>query len=126
MSYPPDFDPRIDIFDVIIEALKDHERKLSMIVERMEIIYEKVASGSVGGEPPTRREESRWATEGAGDGKGVIFISGKKIMIIPEDELPKVLSARLSDLPEYEPDTPEERSALERLFSTLERKRARR
>ncbi|MCW3992798.1 MAG: hypothetical protein NWE79_08810 [Candidatus Bathyarchaeota archaeon] len=123
MSSSPDFDPRIDILDVILEALKEHERELNKIVERIETIFEKPAVSSESGESLDMREESRFVLEGGGDKEGVIFISGRKIMLIPEDELPKVLSKRLSKLAEYELNTPEERSALERLFSALERKR---
>lgn len=68
-----------------------------------------------------RRVDGRW--RGVRDREGVIFISGKKILLIPEEELPKLLRSKPVTLAEYELDTPEKRSALERLFAMLERRK---
>ena len=123
MSAPSEFDSRIDVLDILINALKEHERNLMSIVERIETIFEKVPISSGDSESPDKWEESRWTLERGREREGIIFVSGKKILLIPEEELPKLLRSKPVTLAEYELDTPEKRSALERLFAMLERRK---
>lgn len=122
MSSSPEFDARIDILDVIINALKEHERRLNEIVERFETAMEKGAVGSEVGESIEELGRGRGAAEAGERKEGVIFVSGRKILLIPEEDLPKLLGTSLSLMAEYDLDTPEKRSALERFFSMLNRK----
>lgn len=123
MSAPSDYDARIDVLDILISALKDHEEVLRDIVARFEEIFERAPVGFEVGVPRDELEERRWTLERGQAKEGVIFISGKKIMLIPEEDLPELLRSKLITLAEYDLDTPEKRNALERLFSMLERKK---
>jgi len=122
MSYPSDFDTKIDVLDILINALRDHEEALRDITERFEAILGKIPVRSEGSSPQDRLEERRWTLEAGRDRKGVLFISGDKIMLIPEEELPQALHSKRVKMVEYEIDTPEKRSALEKLFSMLKKK----
>ena len=57
------------------------------------------------------------------DKKGVILISDKKKQLIPKGEVPRVLHPDLGRPVEYRIDTVKERSALEKILSTLEKKK---
>lgn len=123
MSSSPDFDARIDILDVLINALREHEEVLSNIVERFESISDKILTSPEANSAQIEGENGQFKLKIEQSKEGVIFVSGKKIVLIPEEELPKVLRSKLATLVEYELDTPEERGALERLFSMLENRK---
>lgn len=124
MSSPSELDYRLEILHLLINALKEDERNLSSIVERVETIFEREPISFGSDEFLDEWEESRWTLKKREGKEGVIFVSGKKILLIPEEELPQLLNTRLVTLVEYELHTLEERSALERLFSMLERKKS--
>lgn len=62
MSAPSDFDSRIDVLDILINALKEHEEVLRDIVARFEEIFEKAPISFEGG-VPRDEEERRWTLE---------------------------------------------------------------
>jgi len=121
MSPPSKFNSRLDELDFLLNSLKRHERALRRIVERFEEIISRLAVSS-------KAEVSEAGSEGEGgrlkgEGGGVILISGKRMLMVTKEELPKVIYSKLDTLVEYELDTLEKRSALEKLLSFLERKK---
>ena len=121
MSPPSKFNSRLDELDFLLNSLKRHERALRRIVERFEEIISRLAVSS-------KAEVSEAGSEGErgrlkGEMGGVILISGKRMLMVTKEELPKVIYSKLDTLVEYELDTLEKRSALEKLLSLLERKK---
>jgi len=120
MSAPSEFESKTDILEILINALMNHERTLQNIVDRLDALFERTPTGPREVEPRFEKGKAEGSLEG--NKEGVIFIAGKKVLYIPEEELPKILKSELVKLVEYNIDTPEKKSALERLFSTLEKK----
>jgi hypothetical protein len=123
MSSPFDFDFRIDELDRIIDSLKDLEESLRGIVERFESMPLRMLASSEEDDSQVGWLENRQRLRKRGDEKGVFLISEKKTMLITGENLPRVLFSNLNRLVEYKIDTVDEMSALERLLSTLEKKK---
>jgi len=123
MSSPFDFDSRIDELLRIINSLRDLEDALKMIVEQFESLSVRM---------PFRPEEDsaqeEWSPDmhrlkKRDDKDEVILISDKRMSLISKEDLPRALRSNLNRLMEYKIDTAEEMSALEKLLSTLEKKK---
>ncbi len=121
MSPPSKFNSRLDELDFLLNSLKRHERALRRIVERFEEIISRLAVSSKAEVSEAESEGERGRLKG--EMGGVILISGKRMLMVTKEELPKVIYSKLDTLVEYELDTLEKRSALEKLLSLLERKK---
>jgi hypothetical protein len=106
----------------IISSLREVEEALGMIVERFES-----HSVSMPFRPEEDGSQDEWSPEKQRvkrvDKDEVLLISDKKMSLIPKEDLPSVLRSNLNRLAEYKIDTVEEMSALEKLLSTLEKKK---
>jgi len=123
MSSPFSFDSRVDELDRIIDSLRELEESLKRIVEQFESVLEQVLVRSEEQDIQKESMEDQEKLERGLDKKGVILISEKKMRLIPKEELPRVLRSNLGKMVEYKIDTVEQKSALEKLLSTLEKKK---